>query len=224
MRNKKILTMLLSAAMVFGVTAAVASCSFGGTGNSVAAGAKTTATVKFDLNLEGYETNIVKDKQITIGKRVPVAKAYITGDNPSNLQLYGWYTDAACTNAWDFKNDHVEGDMTLYAKWVEQYTVNYYVNGVLTQSDFAFKGDMLEEDASLVAGFKYLGTYSDADHENAFDYQMPISGDLDLYIQRSEGIYLSDYTEDGEISSGSLSDYLVAYLGTNSLDDKGNII
>ena len=224
MRNKKILTMLLSAAMVFGVTAAVASCSFGGTGNSVAAGAKTTATVKFDLNLEGYETNIVKDKQITIGKRVPVAKAYITGDNPSNLQLYGWYTDAACTNAWDFKNAHVEGDMTLYAKWVEQYTVNYYVNGVLTQSDFAFKGDMLEEDASLVAGFKYLGTYSDADHENAFDYQMPISGDLDLYIQRSEGIYLSDYTEDGEISSGSLSDYLVAYLGTNSLDDKGNII
>ncbi len=30
----------------------------------------------------------------------------------------GWYTDAACTNQWDF-NTVVTGDMTLYAKWEE---------------------------------------------------------------------------------------------------------
>ena len=224
MRHKKILTMLLSAAMVFGVTATVASCANNGAGSNIVAGAKASATVKFNLNLDGYETNIVKDKQVKIGKRVPIAKAYITSDNPSNLQLYGWYTDAACTNAWDFKNDRVEGDMTLYAKWVEQYTVNYYVNGVLTQSSFAFKGDTLAEDASLVTGFKYLGTYLDENHENVFDYSVPVSGDLDLYIRRSEGIYLSDHADEGEVSSGSLSDYLVAYLGTTSMDSKGNII
>ena len=36
----------------------------------------------------------------------------------------GWYTEAACTNQWDF-NTVVPGDMTLYAKWEEtQYGFN----------------------------------------------------------------------------------------------------
>ncbi len=33
----------------------------------------------------------------------------------------GWYTEAACNNQWNF-NTVVPGDMTLYAKWDEQYT------------------------------------------------------------------------------------------------------
>lgn len=32
----------------------------------------------------------------------------------------GWYTDRACTNAWDVQNDRVEGSMTLYAGWQAQ--------------------------------------------------------------------------------------------------------
>ena len=35
----------------------------------------------------------------------------------------GWYTDAACTNQWNF-NTVVTGDMTLYAKWDMQYAFN----------------------------------------------------------------------------------------------------
>ena len=129
MRKNKLLTMLLSIAMLFGTSAMLASCGDGGTDSSSAVEeVKTSATVKFDVNLEGYETNSVKAKTVSIGKRVPIAKAYVTSDNPDNLQLYGWYTDKACTQAWDFKQDRVQDDMTLYAKWVEQYTVNYYLN------------------------------------------------------------------------------------------------
>ncbi len=29
----------------------------------------------------------------------------------------GWYRDIDCTQAWDFENDTVSGNMTLYAKW-----------------------------------------------------------------------------------------------------------
>lgn len=32
----------------------------------------------------------------------------------------GWYTDSEYTAEWDFENDLVPGDMTLYAKWREQ--------------------------------------------------------------------------------------------------------
>lgn len=223
MSKKSILTIILSAVMLFGVTAAVVACGKIPEGDSSQSD-KTSAIVKFDLNIDGYETNVVKDKTVSVGKRVPIAKAYITGDNPDNLQLYGWYTDAACTDVWDFKNDCVAGDMTLYAKWVEQYNVNYYVNNELLKTEFAFNGDTLTEDATLVAGFKYLGTYLDADYENSYDYEQAVSGDLDLYIKRSQGIYMSDHVEEGELSSASLSDYLVAYLGTALPDENGKIV
>ena len=227
MKKNKLLTLLLSVTMALGGAALIASCdkpSTDSTSSVTQSEAKTTATVKFDVNLEGYETNSVKDKTVSIGKRVPIVKAYVTGDNPNNLQLYGWYADKECTQAWDFKKDLVEGDMTLYAKWVEQYDVTYYLNGKVIKTDLAFKGDTLTEDASLVAGFKYLGTYLDATYETAFDYTQPVAGDLELHVKRSEGIYMSDYVEEGEMSSGNLSDYLVAYVGSYSYDTKGNPI
>ena len=31
----------------------------------------------------------------------------------------GWYKEAACTNVWNFANDAVTGNMTLYAKWIK---------------------------------------------------------------------------------------------------------
>ncbi|MBQ8405784.1 MAG: InlB B-repeat-containing protein, partial [Clostridia bacterium] len=220
MKKTKLLTMLLSVATLFGTAAALSSCGISDKGTQD----KATATISFDINLDGYETNSVKDKTVSLGKRVPTVKAYITGDNPDNLQLYGWYTDEACTEKWDFKNDRVQGDMTLYAKWVEQYTIDYYVNGELLKSEFAFKGDTLEEDASLVAGFKYLGTYLDADYQTPYDYSAPLTEEIDLHINRSRGIYMSDHTEEGELSSSSLTDYLVAYVGSTSWDEKGNVI
>ena len=227
MKNNKLLTMLICMTMLFGGVA-LASCGMNNTGSdssgSIVSEVKTTATVKFDVNIEGYETNSVKDKTVSIGKRVPIVKAYVTGENPDNLQLYGWYTDKECTNAWDFKKDLVEEDMTLYAKWVEQYDVKYYLNGKVIKTDFAFKGDTLTEDATLVAGFKYLGTYLDTTYETPFDYTQAVSGDLELHIKRSEGIYMTDHVEEGEIASGNLSDYLVAYVGSYSFDEKGNPI
>ncbi|GHT03589.1 hypothetical protein AGMMS49525_08910 [Bacteroidia bacterium] len=35
----------------------------------------------------------------------------------------GWYTNAACTTAWNFDNDVVANDITLYAKWTSGSSV-----------------------------------------------------------------------------------------------------
>ncbi len=229
MRKKKLLTALLSVAMLIGVTAAATACG-DTTGNEQSTSSEvsldtpaTSATIKFDVNTT-FATNLVKDKVVSIGKRVSRPKVYISDENPDNLQVYGWYKDAACTEPWDFKNDRVEGDMTLYAKWVEQYTVSYYVNGALVREELVFKGDKVEEDASLVEGFKYLGSYLDSEYTSAFDYNNPIAGNTALHIKRSAGIYMSDHTEEGELPSSSLSDYLVAYIGSTSTDASGNIV
>ena len=84
--------LLLSTTMIFTAGIAMTSCGDSGAGTSNIV-SKATATIKFDINLDGYKTNVVKDKTVSIGKRVPIAKAYITNENPDNLQLYGWYTD-----------------------------------------------------------------------------------------------------------------------------------
>ncbi len=206
MRLKKILTVLCSALLLAGAGFALNSC--GGE-----KGDPTKATVVFNVNTD-HETNVIKNKEVTIGKRVSQPKAYILDDNPDNLQVYGWYTTKDCVDRWDFKADRVEKNMTLYAKWVEVYDVDYYVNGTLAKETTAFKGDTVTESAKLVEGFKYLGSYTDAEYQTKFDYSKPISGDTKIYIKRSEGIYLSDHVEEGGLSAGTLTENLTAYLGS----------
>ena len=210
MKIKKLITILCSVFVMSFACGALSSCNFG-LGNE--SKEKTTAVVSFDVNTE-LQTNSVKDKTVTIGKRVSKPGAYITSDNPTNLQVYGWYTTADCTTQWDFKNDRVQEDMTLYAKWVELKEVHYYVNGEFLKTENVFKGDVIEEDAMLVEGFKYMGTFLDEAHTKPYDYSTPLADSMNIYLQRSEGIYLTDMEEEGQLSSGKLTDYLAAYVGS----------
>lgn len=42
----------------------------------------------------------------------------------------GWYKEAACTNAWNFASDVVEGDVELFAKWtVNSHNLAWELNG-----------------------------------------------------------------------------------------------
>lgn len=48
---------------------------------------------------------------------------------PENHMLSGWYKEAELINVWDFYNDVVMGDMTLYAGWDRIFTFTFYGNG-----------------------------------------------------------------------------------------------
>ena len=139
------------------------------------------AEVIFDVNTD-LETNVVRPRSIVIGRRVSEPKAFITGENPNNLNVYGWYTSKECTEdtRWDFKTGRVAGDMTLYAKWVELYDVNYVINGELESTINVFNGDYVEETAELVMGYKYLGSFADAEHTELFDFSAPITGETNI--------------------------------------------
>ena len=226
MKLKKWIAGVCSVFLLAGVGGVITACGGSSDGSSTSESGPVqaaTVTVKFDVNTD-LPTNTVKDKVVEMGKRVSRPKAFISGDNPTNLQLYGWYLDQACTQAWDFKTGRATEDMTLYAKWMEQYEVHYYVNGVFEKTELAFKGDFLEEDATIVAGHKYLGSFRDAEHSIPFNYFDPVEGDANIYIQRSGGLYLSDHADDGELLSGGLSDYLASYIGSYGTDEKGNLI
>lgn len=54
----------------------------------------------------------------------------------------GWYSDEECSNAWDFANDTVASDMTLYAKWVEaEVNVNTEIPVRYLGESFAMPGN-----------------------------------------------------------------------------------
>ena len=215
--KKRWLTLLFSAILAVGVVVGVSSCKLFNK-NSAEEEQKTTAVVHFDVNTD-HQTNVIKDKTVTIGKRVSKPNAYILDDNPTNLQVYGWYTSKEFTEAWDFKKGRVQEDMTLYARWVELYDVNYYVNGEFLKTENVFNGDFLEEDATVAEGFKYYGTYTDEACTAKYDFTKPVTSTMNVYVKRSEGIYLSDHTAEGELSSGNLTDNIAAYLGTEAPED-----
>ncbi|MCH5249931.1 MAG: InlB B-repeat-containing protein [Lachnospiraceae bacterium] len=75
---------------------------------------RVSYTVTFDV--QGINVTFAPDKYIGInaGQTIerpenPTAEGYI---------FAGWYQDSACTKVWDFENDIVQGDITLYAKWL----------------------------------------------------------------------------------------------------------
>ena len=72
-------------------------------------------TISFDLQGHG---DAIDAQKLVAGKKV-VAPTAPTADG---WDFGGWYKEAACTNAWDFDNDVVEGSISIYAKWSEHVT------------------------------------------------------------------------------------------------------
>ena len=80
-------------------------------------------TVTFDANGHGTapDAQCVAENGKATTPAAPTATGYTFG---------GWYTDQACNTAWDFANDVVTADITLYAKWtINTHTVTWIPAG-----------------------------------------------------------------------------------------------
>ena len=74
----------------------------------------TSESYKVKFNLQGpgsepIEITVDEDGKI-VKPEDPAREGYTFG---------GWFKDEACTQAWDFDNDTVSEDTTLYAKWIK---------------------------------------------------------------------------------------------------------
>lgn len=68
-------------------------------------------------------------------------------------RLYGWYTDEACTNEFDFTEDTISADTTFYAKYVPasaNLTVSKTVTGKLGDTNKAFTFTITKADGTPV--------------------------------------------------------------------------
>ena len=85
---------------------------------------KTLPAVTFDLNGKGptYKTLFdipvdVSDSENPVGSKIPAP----VSPGSSGYQFAGWYKTSACTDGtmWDFENDTITENTTLYAKWIQ---------------------------------------------------------------------------------------------------------
>lgn len=78
-----------------------------------------TWTVTFDNQGHGAQVAPITNVEHNTTIVAPAAP------NATGWAFGGWYKEPACTNAWDFANDKVTGNITLYAKWTCGWKIAY---------------------------------------------------------------------------------------------------
>ena len=115
-------------------------------------------TVTFDV--QGHGT-APKAQTVDYGKKSATPKA----PTESGYAFGGWYQDPACKQEFKFSTK-ITGDITLYAKWDEAYTLKFHTNGGNTiKSINAAKGSTVElkKYKPTRSGYSFVGWYRTKD-------------------------------------------------------------
>lgn len=125
----------------------------------------------------------------------------VTLDDPTKTvagekwRFDGWYTDAGF--AAESKITEIAatetGNKTVYAKWVQQFTVTYHID---TNTEGTIQGDApaavtvdtgatvaMPTVTATLTGYEISGWYTDNTLNNVFAFSTPITADTDLYAK-----------------------------------------
>ena len=147
--------------------------------------APTSYTVTFNTN--GGST--VNPQTIAAGEHV-TKPADPTKDG---FTFDGWYKDAGLTKPFDFVNETINADTTIYAKWTQNapttYTVTFNANGHGTApaSITVNKGAVATKPAAPTdADYDFGGWYTEAECTNEFDFSQAVNDNIILYAKWTE--------------------------------------
>lgn len=183
MKRLKILSLVISFVMLFGLITASA-CSNGGSGEKI--------TVTYHLNYDGAETRTV---EIYSGTYAVSWKAAREG-----FKLKDWYTDEECKKEFDF-SQRVNKNINLYAGWTVYegrvpVTFNFNYPGcrsdvtVSIEKNSTVAEKYIPADATRL-GHKQSGWYKDKECTEKWDFETDtVSGDTVLYagFERNDNI------------------------------------
>ncbi len=140
-------------------------------------------TVSFNMADHG---TAIDPQKVEPGKTVtkpadPTAEGFVFG---------GWYTEEACTNAYDFATP-VTADIILYAKWIKLWSVSFNMLGHGTQIEAqqVEDGKTATKPADPTAEtYDFLGWFKEEACTNAYDFATPITADITLYAKWELGV------------------------------------
>lgn len=142
-----------------------------------------TVLQKYTVTFNSQGGSEVASQAVYAGEKI------VKPANPTKEKEYfvDWYKEAECTNVWDFENETVSQDITLYAKWTSiAYTVTFETNGgsaieaqLVPDGTFATK----PATAPTKEGNLFEGWYTEQTMTNLFDFYTPITKDITLYAK-----------------------------------------
>ena len=118
------------------------------TGNATYTATFTETINKYQVtfNMNGHGT-APATQTIAYGSKVPEPSAPTAG----GYEFAGWYKDEACTEAYDFSST-ITGDLPLYAKWLNIYTITWKANGLEYTTTEVTEGEQITPPSSLDLG------------------------------------------------------------------------
>nr|MDE6363509.1 InlB B-repeat-containing protein [Lachnospiraceae bacterium] len=192
-------------------------------------------TISELVSVDGSQPRILKIDDFTITKD--------DGKKETTYTFKGWYKDNACTKEWDFANDTIEQDTTIYAKWDQAvrayFTVTYSTTKGNEKASNIPEQQKLYEDEKLekpkkkpsVSNKTFKGWYtSEEDTKSAYKaWGKPVTQDLTLYAHFEEksntvvfhmngGGYTGTYDGKTYTDAASLTKKIAAGKGISSSD------
>ena len=179
-------------------------------------------------SLRFYNYNgFVSGADKTVQFEAPLSEYKFEPEYPSTLEpnayvFDGWYTTVGCIDGTkvDFSTMTMPAsDVILYAKWTEaKHTVKVYLTKELMEANSTAEGELLLDRDDVLHGssiegpkvpardpYKFINWFyiSDSGEEKAFDFQMPIDRDMNLYAKWSSNA-LVEYTIRYELEDGTV--------------------
>jgi len=150
--------------------------------------------IRYTVSFNSMGGTDVPDVTVVYGNKL-VAPASPTR---TGYRFVGWYTDVSVTNVYDY-NQVVEGNFTLYAKWIAVYTVTFDSDG---GSEVPAKtvdiGEAVEvPTAPTKSGYVFDGWYTADDQ--AYNFATPVTGNITLYAKWTQNVLTVTFISNGSV-------------------------
>jgi len=124
----------------------------------------------------------------------------------------GWYLDPACTVRWDFEQNTVKSEMTLYAKWdLNLYRVQFDSTGgsLVEPVVAAYRTTISTPIDPIKTGYSLAGWYQDAELTVIWNFETDIvTADIRLYAKWTINQYMVSFcSNDGSAVNALQADY-----------------
>ncbi|WP_416293426.1 InlB B-repeat-containing protein [Paenibacillus illinoisensis] len=164
----------------------------------------TDLTLYAKWSINSYTVNFDSNGGTVVDNQsVPYSELAVAPADPTKAghTFAGWFTDSALSQAFDFDNTPVTGDITLYAKWsINSYTVNFDSNGGTAVDDQSIPYNELAAAPAdpTKDGHTFAGWFTDSGLSQAFDFDnTPVTSDLTLYAKWSINSYTVSFNSIG---------------------------
>ena len=116
----------------------------------------------------------------------------------------GWYKEEACINAYDFSTP-VTANITLYAKWVQGFTVTFNSGGgSAVAAQTVNSGSVATKPADPTrTGFTFGGWFTDSACTNAYNFSTPVTANITLYAKWVQGKTAAVGAQSGTLTQGA---------------------